>query len=144
MFRFAKTREDAIIPTRGRKGDAGFDLHACDEVTIAPGERALVDVGIAIEIPEDCYGRVAPRSGLSVKHGVQVGAGVVDSTYRGTIKVLLFNHGQEPFHVGKDDRIAQLIFERIYTPGYESIEVVSYENLTTTVRGDGGFGSSGK
>lgn len=142
MFRFAKTNENAILPKQGREGDAGFDLFACEDAIIEPSQRALVDAGVAIEIPQDCYGRVAPRSGLAVKHGIQVGAGVVDSTYRGSIRVLLFNHSSEPFHVSKGDRIAQLIFEKIYVPA--NIAEVSYEELSATVRGDGGFGSSGK
>lgn len=142
MFRFAKTRPDAILPRRGRDGDAGFDLFACEGATIQGGARALIDCGVALQIPEDCYARVAPRSGLAVKNGIQVGAGVVDSTYRGSIRVLLFNHGTEPFHVSAGDRIAQILFERIYYP--KSIEEVSYDELTDTVRGDGGFGSSGK
>lgn len=142
MFRFAKTNPDAVLPKQGREGDAGFDLTACENAIIEPNTRALVDTGIALEIPADCYGRVAPRSGLAVKHGIQVGAGVVDSTYRGSIRALLFNHGSEAFHISKGDRIAQIIFERIYIPS--NIEEVSYEQLTETVRADGGFGSSGK
>jgi dUTP pyrophosphatase len=140
MFSFAKTRNDAILPRRGRDGDAGLDLHACDACVIQPGERALVDAGVALQIPEDCYGRVAPRSGLAVKHGIQVGAGVVDSTYRGSIHVLLFNHGSEPFSVQQGDRIAQIIFEKIYSPQFHE---VSLAHLDPTVRGKGGFGSSG-
>lgn len=142
MFRFAKTHPDAILPRRGREGDAGFDLYAAESVLIESGRRALVDCGVAIEIPADCYARVAPRSGVAVKHGIQVGAGVVDSTYRGTIKALLFNHDTDSFQICPGDRVAQLIFEKIYTPS--SVEEVSFEELTQTVRGDGGFGSSGK
>lgn len=144
MFRFAKTNPEATLPKRGRPGDAGFDLSSCEDVTIEPNTRALVDTGVALEIPFDCYGRVAPRSGLAVKHGIQVGAGVVDSTYRGSIRALLFNHGSEPFHISKGDRIAQIIFERIYMPSDSNIEEVTYEELSETMRADGGFGSSGK
>jgi dUTP pyrophosphatase len=141
MFRFAKTHPAATLPSRGRPGDAGFDLFACEDATLEPGTRRLVDCGVAIEIPADCYGRVAPRSGLAVKHGIQVGAGVVDATYRGSIRALLFNHGDAPFSIRAGDRIAQLVFEMIYTP--IKIEEVPYEALSDTVRGDGGFGSSG-
>lgn len=144
MFRFAKTNPEATLPKRGRSGDAGFDLSSCEDVTIEPNTRALVDTGVALEIPADCYGRVAPRSGLAVKNGIQVGAGVVDSTYRGSVRALLFNHGSEPFKISKGDRIAQIIFEKIYMPSETDIEEVTYEELSETVRADGGFGSSGK
>lgn len=142
MFRIAKSHEKAVIPCRGRPGDAGMDLFACEALTIAPHDRGLVNVGIVIEIPEDCYARIAPRSGLAVRSGIQVGAGVVDCTYRGTIKVLLFNHGSEPFDVRVGDRIAQIIFEKIY-PEAVFEEVADPSELSDTTRGAGGFGSSG-
>lgn len=141
MFRVSKLNEHAKVPVRGRDGDAGYDLSSCENVVIPARHYGTVDTGIAIDIPSDCYARVAPRSGLACKHGIQVGAGVVDSNYRGSIRVLLFNHGPEPFEVKSGDRIAQMIFERIYTP--ESFQEVAYEDLTNTVRGANGFGSSG-
>lgn len=141
MFRVSKVNENAKVPARGRDGDAGYDLSSCENVVIPAHHYGTVDTGIAIDIPSDCYARVAPRSGLACKHGIQVGAGVVDSNYRGTIRVLLFNHGTEPFLIQQGDRIAQLIFERIYTPTF--FEEVAYEELTNTARGANGFGSSG-
>lgn len=142
MFRIAKTHEKAVIPRRGRPGDAGMDLYSCEALRILPGDRALIDIGVVIEIPGDCYARIAPRSGLAVKHGIQVGAGVVDSTYRGNIKVLLFNLGHDTFEVNVGDRIAQIVFEKIYSCA-SFTEVVDAGYLSNTIRGDGGFGSSG-
>lgn len=140
LFRFAKVALNAITPARAEPGAAGYDLSACEDKTIPSGTWGKVDTGIAVEFPCDCYGRVAPRSGLAFKKGVQVGAGVIDSSYRGTIQVILFNHGSEELVITAGDRIAQLIFERIYTP---DLTEVSYEQLGETQRGEGGFGSTG-
>ena len=140
MFKFAKVNPDAVVPARAEPGAAGYDLSACEDKAIQSGTWGKVDTGIAVAFPADCYARVAPRSGLAFKHGIQVGAGVVDSSYRGTIQVILFNHGKNDFMVKKGDRIAQLIFERIYTP---ELEEVTYEQLGETERGEGGFGSTG-
>ncbi|CAG2214482.1 unnamed protein product [Mytilus edulis] len=93
---------------------------------------------IQIALPEGCYGRVAPRSGLAAKHFIDVGAGVIDQDYRGNVGVIMFNFGEQEFVVNKGDRIAQLICERIYIP-----ELEECENLNATERGDGGFGSTG-
>lgn len=141
MFRVSKLTSDAVIPQRANIGDAGYDLVASEDIVIGPNERSLVSTGISIEIPNDCYARVAPRSGLAVKKGIQVGAGVVDSSYRGEVKVLLFNHGNNIFEIKKGDRIAQMIFEKIYTPS--QLVEVPYEELSNSSRGDGGFGSTG-
>lgn len=108
-------------------------------VTIpANGGRAIVPTDISIAIPPGTYARVAPRSGLAVKHGIDVGAGVVDYDYRGPLGVVLFNFGKEPFEVKAGDRIAQLVLERIVTPDVEEVE-----ELDSTERGAGGFGSTG-
>lgn len=139
-FRFAKVISTAVAPTRAEDGAAGYDLTACEPKVILAGKWDKVDTGIAVEFPGYCYGRVAPRSGLAFKKGIAVGAGVIDSSYRGTIQVILFNHGVEDFVVNPGDRIAQLIFEKIYTP---ELEEVTIENLTKTDRGSGGFGSTG-
>jgi len=140
LFRFAKVAAAAIAPARAEPGAAGYDLSACEDKIIPPGTWNKVDTGIAVEFPSDCYGRVAPRSGLAFKKGVQVGAGVIDSSYRGTIQVILFNHGTEELVVHVGDRIAQLIFEKIYTP---ELAEVNYGQLGETQRGEGGFGSTG-
>ncbi|KAF2221743.1 dUTPase-like protein [Elsinoe ampelina] len=125
-------------PTRGSALAAGYDIYASRPASIPARGRALVSTDIAVAVPEGTYGRVAPRSGLAVKHGIDTGAGVIDADYRGEVKVLLFNTGEEGFEVNEGDRIAQLIVERIYTP-----EVVVVEKLGESVRGAGGFGSTG-
>lgn len=128
----------ATMPTRGSDGAAGYDLYALEDTTINCFQFIPVSTGVSIEIPAGHYGRVAPRSGLAVKHGVMVGAGVIDSDYRGELKVALATlNGVYEFKKG--DRIAQLIIERIATP-----ELVQVDSLDDTDRGDGGFGSTGK
>ena len=133
-----KLTHEARIPTRGSGGAVGYDLYSSDRVVIPPLHRALVGTSIAVAFPCGVYGRVAPRSGLAVKHGIQVGAGVVDPDYTGEIKVVLFNHGDRDFHIEKGDRIAQLILEKCETPEIEEIGT-----LEETDRGAGGFGSTG-
>ena len=140
MFAFAKTYDTASAPTRGSSGSAGYDMSAFEDASIEPNTWKAVDTGIVIQIPSDCYARVAPRSGLALKKGIDVLAGVIDSDYRDSIKVILMNHGPEPFRVSKGDRIAQLVFERIYTPNLVEMD---RESLTNTARNTGGFGSTG-
>ena len=106
----------------------------------ARGGRCIVGTGISLEIPEHVYARIAPRSGLAVKHGIDVLAGVVDSDYRGEVRVVLINHGDEPFVVRPGDRIAQILFELIASP--PPVLQVTYA-LGATERGAGGFGSTG-
>jgi dUTP pyrophosphatase len=129
---------DARLPTLGSDGAAGFDLYSVDNIEILPNSRKLVSTGISIKLPVGVYGRVAPRSGLAVKNGIHVGAGVIDSDYRGEIKVLLFNLSNEKFTIRTGDRIAQLICEHYETP---PLKLVS--ELSSTERGVGGFGSTG-
>ncbi|KAH0833708.1 deoxyuridine 5'-triphosphate nucleotidohydrolase [Fonsecaea monophora] len=133
-----KLSADASTPTRGSAFAAGYDLYASKPITIPARGKALVSTDLSIATPEGTYGRVAPRSGLAAKHFIDTGAGVIDADYRGEVKVLLFNHGEADFQVNKGDRIAQLVLERIYTP-----EVVEVDNLEESVRGAGGFGSTG-
>jgi len=137
-LRIKRLSKDAILPTRGSGGAVGYDLYSTEELIIPISHRALVGTGIAMVLPPGVYGRVAPRSGLSVKHGVHVGAGVIDPDYTGEVKVLLFNHGDAPLTIKKGDRIAQLILERCETP-----EIVEIGKIQETERGDGGFGSTG-
>ena len=137
-LRIKKLTYDAIIPTRGSGGAVGYDLYSVDEVVLPPSQRTLVGTGVAVVLPMKVYGRVAPRSGLTVKHGIHVGAGVIDPDYTGEIKVALFNLGDGPFEVKKGDRIAQLILERCETPYVREIT-----EMSETQRGDGGFGSTG-
>ena len=128
----------AKLPIRGSVGAAGYDLHAVEKTVIPAQSRSVVKTGIAIEIPEGLYARIAPRSGLSVKKPIDVGAGVVDSDYRGEIGVVLINHSNKDFEVNVGDRIAQMILEQIKTP-----EVVKQADLDQTDRGEKGFGSTG-
>jgi len=137
-LRIKKLSPNAIIPTRGSGGAVGYDLYSTDSVVVPPTHRVLVGTGIAMVLPNGVYGRVAPRSGLAVKHGIQVGAGVVDPDYTGEVKVVLFNHGDKDFEVKKGDRVAQLILERCETPEVEEVGTVE-----DTERGAGGFGSTG-
>ena len=130
---------DACLPTRGSDGAVGYDLYSSEAATVpCQAGRALVGTGIALSIPDGLYGRVAPRSGLAVKHCINVGAGVIDPDYTGEIKVVLFNHGEKDFEIKKGDRIAQLVLERCETPPIEEISIVE-----DTERGSGGFGSTG-
>ena len=140
MLRVKKLSESAVLPIRGSSGAAGYDLTSTESHVILPGHRAVVGTGLAIEVPEGTYGRVAPRSGLAVKSGIQVGAGVVDSDYRGEVKVVLFNQDHtNTYIVNPGYRIAQLILEKIECPAVEEIK----DELDITERGDGGFGSTG-
>ncbi|AXA52089.1 dUTP pyrophosphatase [Malassezia restricta] len=128
----------AKLPVRGSAQAAGYDLFACEDAVIPKGGRAVVQTGIHVALPEGHYGRVAPRSGLAVKHGIDVGAGVVDSDYRGLLGVVLFNFGSDDFQFRAGDRIAQLVIEKISTPDVEEVD-----SLDDTTRGSGGFGSTG-
>lgn len=133
-----RLNEHAILPARGSSLAAGYDLSSSEDVSIPRGTRGLVGTGIAFTVPYGTYGRIAPRSGLAVKKGIQVGAGVIDRDYTGEVKVVLFNHGDEDFEIKKGDRIAQLIIEQIEMP-----EVKLVNELLVTQRGEGGFGSTG-
>lgn len=137
-IRVMAQREGACLPRRGSPMAAGADLHAAVDVRIEPGQRRLVPTGIAVEIPVGHYGRIAPRSGLAVRHGIDTLAGVVDSDYRGEVSVLLINLGELPVELRAGDRIAQLIIEQAAPSVY-----VWAESLAETDRGEGGFGSTG-
>ncbi|REK60413.1 MAG: dUTP diphosphatase [Bacteroidetes bacterium] len=132
---------DAHIPTKAHDDDAGWDLYSNENTVIYPGEKAVIKTGIVLAIPRGYYGRIAPRSGLAVKNGIDVLAGVVDAGYRNEIGVVLINHHiDNQFAITKGDRIAQVIFERV--DPFELEEVLEFFNNTD--RGMGGFGSSGK
>ncbi|EPY52452.1 deoxyuridine 5'-triphosphate nucleotidohydrolase [Schizosaccharomyces cryophilus OY26] len=137
-FFVQKLSDKATVPTKGSALAAGYDLYAAAECTIPAHGKALVDTDLSIAVPQDTYGRIAPRSGLAAKYFIDVGAGVVDADYRGHVRVLLFNHGDSDFPVKVGDRVAQIILEKIATP-----PVILVENLEATVRGTGGFGSTG-
>jgi dUTP pyrophosphatase len=131
----------ATLPSRAYPWDAGLDLHALEQHVLGPGERASIPTGIAVEIPEHHAGLVLPRSGLAARHGIALvnAPGLVDAGYRGELKVLLLNTDRhEPCTIAAGDRIAQLVLVGVQMP-----EVVEVDALTASVRGDGGFGSSG-
>ena len=131
----------ARLPARAHPDDAGYDLHALEGATLGPGERAKVRTGIAIELPAGHAGWVLPRSGLAARHGIALvnAPGLIDAGYRGEIAVLLLNTDpREPFVVAPGDRIAQLVVAAVAAP-----EVVEVEELAESVRGAGGFGSTG-
>jgi dUTP pyrophosphatase len=126
-------------PKRASEWAAGADLFAAVDLALAPGERALVPTGLYLAIPEGHAGLVWPRSGLAVRHGIDTMAGVIDSDYRGEVRVLLVNHGPESFTIRCGDRIAQLVIQRV-----ERAEFLRAEELPPSGRGQGGFGSTGK
>merc|ERR1719233_1152390 len=130
--------EQATLPKRGSKHAAGYDLASAQKVTVPAQGKALVKTDIALIIPNGCYGRIAPRSGLSWKKHIDIGAGVIDRDYRGNVGVVMFNHSTIPLEVEVGDRIAQLVIEKIAEP-----EVVEVDELPATERGEGGFGSTG-
>jgi dUTP pyrophosphatase len=141
-LQFTRLSDEAREPSRAHDGDAGLDLYAVEPAAIGPGERASVGTGIALAIPDGWAGLVLPRSGLATRHGITLpnAPGLIDSGYRGEVRVLLLNtDAREPFEVAPGDRIAQLVLVR-----HESPELTEVESLEETVRGGGGFGSSGR
>ena len=138
-----KLHPTAILPTYGSAEAAGADLYACLEapVTIDPGQTAFVPTGVAMEVPKGCAGLIYARSGLACKRGLAPAnkVGVIDSDYRGPVIVALHNHGTVPQTIAHGERIAQMVITPVLTPAYEEVE-----ELDATVRGTGGFGSTGK
>lgn len=141
--RIKKLNERAVIPTYGSAGSAGGDLYSAEEnnITVAPGQTAFIGTGLAVEIPQGLVGLVYARSGLACKKGLAPAnkVGVIDSDYRGEIKVALYNHGKEPQTVAKGERIAQLVIAPFVFAEYEETD-----DLSDTARGEGGFGSTGR
>jgi dUTP pyrophosphatase len=133
------TSDLAVLPKRGTTGSAGYDIVSVEDVIVSSGQRVAVPTGLKIMVPEGTYGRIAPRSGLALKHGLDVLAGVIDSDYRGEVAVILLNTGTKDYEVKKGDRIAQLVLERIVTP-----EVMQVPSVSSSCRGEGGFGSTGR
>ncbi|AKK03304.1 deoxyuridine 5'-triphosphate nucleotidohydrolase Dut [Corynebacterium epidermidicanis] len=129
------------MPTRAHRGDAGADLYAAESVTIAPGERVLVSTGVAIALPLGMVGLIHPRSGLAAKQGLSIvnTPGTIDADYRGELKVCLINlDSRTPIEITRGDRIAQLVIQRV-----ELVEFTEVAELDETVRGTGGYGSTG-
>jgi dUTP pyrophosphatase len=136
-LKFKRLVSNATLPTRGSHSAAGLDLCSIEAVRLSPNERSLVRTGLAVAIPEGYYGRIAPRSGLATKKGIDVLAGVIDADYRGEIHCLLYNAGNEMVELPAQTKICQLIIEKIITPTPEWAD-----DLANTIRGGGGFGST--
>jgi dUTP pyrophosphatase len=137
VLRFKQLDSRAVLPVRGSALAAGLDICSIEDVELQPKQRTLARTGLAVAIPPGFYGRVAPRSGLAVKQGLDVLAGVIDSDYRGELCCALYNTGDEPIHLPAGSRICQLIVEQIITP-----EATWATDLDATARGGGGFGST--
>jgi dUTP pyrophosphatase len=138
---FTRLSKSATLPTRAHDGDAGLDLYAAEAATIAPGQRVSVGTGLAVAIPPGLAGLVVPRSGLALKHGIALvnSPGVIDSGYRGELRVLLLNtDAAEEFKLAPGDRVAQLLLTPI-----AAVNPLEADSLDSTTRGDGGFGSTG-
>ena len=128
----------AVVPSKGSVGAAGYDLYTTESYELKPGERKAFKTDISLAIPEGFCGRIAPRSGLAYKNGIDILAGVIDYDYRGVIYVCMINNGNEDFEVKKGMKIAQLILEKCYRP-----KIVLTDKLDSTERGINGFGSTG-
>src|SRR5687768_7155669 len=138
ILRFQRLHPDAVLPTRGSSFAAGLDICSIEDLIIEPHQRALARTGLAVAIPHGFYGRVAPRSGLAVKHGLDVLAGVIDSDYRGELCCILYNTSDTAIRLAGGSKICQLIVEKIITPN-----AAWAADLDETARGAGGFGSTG-
>lgn len=138
--RICRTDPSAYLPTYAHPGDAGMDVRSVEEVTIAPGARALVHTGLVLMLPPDAEAQVRPRSGLALKHGITVlnAPGTIDAGYRGEVGVILVNFGEKPFTVEKGMKIAQLVIAPV-----TQAKVVEVSEIDPTDRGAGGFGSTG-
>lgn len=139
MIHVELVSEDAKMPTRATDGSAGLDMYACQSAVIGAGKRNLVDTGVSIAIPHGYVGLIWPRSGLALKKGLDVGAGVIDSDYRNVIGVLLFNHTDDPYRVKLGDRIAQILIQPAVM-----VQPVQVSSLDQTDRGQAGYGSTGR
>jgi len=140
MLKIKKLHKDAKVPTRGSEHSAGYDLYAYikESIELQPNARVLLKTGVAMEIHPGYFGRIAPRSGLAVKHGINTLAGIIDSDYRGEVGIALINHGDTKFIIHNGDRVAQLIILQHFSP---DVEVV--DEIDASMRGGGGFGSTG-
>ena len=140
---FKRLNQKAKLPSYKTSGSSGMDLMACvdETITIKPNESKLIPTGIAIAISEDTEVQISPRSGLAAKSSISVlnTPGTIDSDYRGELKIILFNHGKDEFTVNDEDRVAQMVLMPIL-----KVEIEETNELPETVRGSGGFGSTGK
>lgn len=137
-LKIKKLDNTAVIPQKSNYTDAGYDLYSTENKTIQKNQREVIKTGIAMSIPNNYVGLIWPRSGLALKHGIDVLAGVIDSGYRGEVCVVLQNHGSMPYEVKAGDRIAQILFQKV-----EYFKIENVEELDVADRGDSGFGSTG-
>ncbi len=138
-LKIKKVSNDAKLPFYAHEDDAGFDLFASHSITLSPNQRVQVGTGIAMEIPHGFVGLIWDKSGVSQKYGLKTLGGVVDSGYRGEVMVGLVNLSDEAYTIEKHHKVAQMIIQK-----KETVDIVEVESLTDTVRGEGGFGSTGK
>lgn len=142
LFKRLPGNEDVKLPERMSAAAAGFDLHAAvaEPTTLSPGERKLIPTGFAMAMPEQLEAQIRPRSGLAFKHGITClnSPGTIDADYRGEVKVLLINLGQEPFVITRGERIAQMVFQTV-----PAVTIAESDDLPDTIRGVGGFGHTG-
>jgi len=140
VLRIVKIHADAIVPHYAHPGDAGMDVYSIEDVRLAPGARALVHTGLTLAVPEGYEAQVRPKSGLALQHGITLlnTPGTIDSGFRGELGVIVINHGQAPFEIRKQMKIAQLVICPVLR-----VEVVETTTLDDTARGAGGFGSTG-
>lgn len=143
-IKFKKLSENAIIPTKGRAGDACFDLYAAEDVVVVEWQTSLVKTNIAMEIPEGYFGKIYTRSGMALR-GWEITGGILDSNYRGDVGILIrhiytgwYVESRNEHHIQKGDRIAQLAIHKV-----EDVEFEEAEELSDTIRGEQGYGSSG-
>ena len=139
IIKVKKLSDNTILPSKANDSDAGWDLYSSENASIPPSSRLLVGTSVSMAIPSDSVGLIWPRSGLAVKKGVDVFAGVIDSGYRGEIKVCLFNSSDKTVEITEGDRIAQILIQKI-----NNVTFKESDDLSETSRGRGGFGSSGK
>lgn len=139
MIQVKLLTENSKLPTRNNPTDAGLDLYSSEVALIKGGSWKAISSGISISIPDGFYARIAPRSGLAYKHGIDIFAGVVDSGYRGEIKAILYNASEKDYLVNIGDKIAQLIIEKCYL-----WDIIAVNDLDNSERGGNGFGSSGR
>ena len=138
-LKIKKIDPEAITPFKSKKGDAGLDLSSLKNYSIKPSEKILIETGISLEIPEGFVGLIWDRSGLAAKHSLHCLAGVIDSNYRGEIKIVLINLGKETYEIERGNRVAQLLIQKI-----EEVYLEEVESLEESSRGERGFGSGGK
>lgn len=141
QVKFKRLHPEAVVPEYQTPGSAGADLHSVENVGLAPGQTRLVDLGFSVSIPQGYEIQVRARSGLAIKHGVTIlnSPGTVDSDYRGPMRVILSNFGPKTFFVNKGDRIAQMVLAKVSRAVFTVVN-----ELDSTARGEGGFGSTGR